>query len=84
MAIPRMDGLIKSKVALDITFLRNFSFIVSELVQVNPNNKPFSKMAAENLNKSKLKTNTSARKSTLILVALPSFVISGEISAEKM
>ena len=28
-------------------------------------NRPFSKMAAENLNKSKLKTNTSTRKSTL-------------------
>ena len=35
-------------------------------------------MAAENLNKSKLKTNTSTRKSTLTLVTLPS------ISAEKM
>ena len=41
-------------------------------------------MAAENLNKSKLKTNTSTRKSTLTLVTLPSFRISGEISAEKM
>ena len=41
-------------------------------------------MAAENLNKSKLKTNTSTRKSTLTLVTLPSFSISGEISAEKM
>ena len=47
-------------------------------------NRPFSKMAAENLNKSKLKTNTSTRKSTLILVTLPSFSISGEITAEKM
>ena len=47
-------------------------------------NRPFSKMAAENLNKSKLKTNTSTRKSTLTLVTLPSFSISGEISAEKM
>ena len=44
----------------------------------------FSKMAAENLNESKLKTNTSTRKSTLPLVTLPSFSISGEISAEKM
>ena len=41
-------------------------------------------MAAENLNKSKLKTNTSTRKSILNLVTLPSFSISGEISAEKM
>ena len=40
--------------------------------------------AAENLNKSKLKTNTSTRKSTFTLVTLPSFSISGEISAEKM
>ena len=47
-------------------------------------NRPFSKMAAENLNKSKLKTNISTRKSTLTLVTLPSFSISGEISAEKM
>ena len=41
-------------------------------------------MAAENINKSKFKTNTSTRKSTLTLVTLPSFSISGEISAEKM
>ena len=41
-------------------------------------------MAAENLNKSKLKKNTSTRKSILNLVILPSFRISGEISAEKM
>ena len=47
-------------------------------------NRPFSKMAVENLNKSKLKTNTSTGKSTLTLVTLPSFDISGEISAEKM
>ena len=46
--------------------------------------RPFSKMATENLNKSKLKTNTSTGKSTLTLVTLPSFEISGEISAEKM
>ena len=50
----------------------------------NALDRPFSKMAAENLNKSKLKTNTSSRKSTLTLVTLPSFSISGEISAEKM
>ena len=47
-------------------------------------NRPFSKMAAENLNKSKLKTNTSTRKSTLTLVNLPSLSVSGEITAEKM
>ena len=47
-------------------------------------NRPFFKMAAENFNKSKLKTNTSTRKSILNLVTLPSFSISGEISAEKM
>ena len=49
-----------------------------------PSNRPFSKMAAENLNKSKLKTNTSTRKSTFTLVTLQSFSISGEISAEKI
>ena len=47
-------------------------------------NRLFSKMAAENLDTSKLKTNTSTRKSILNLVTLPSFSISGEISAEKM
>ena len=46
--------------------------------------RPFSKMAAEDLNKSKLKTNTRTRKSILNLVTLPSFSISGERSAEKM
>ena len=52
---------------------------------LSPQNRPFSKMAVESLNKSKLKTSTSTRKSTqLTLVALPSFSISGEISAEKM
>ena len=38
-------------------------------------NRPFSKMAAKNLNKSKLETNTSTRKSILNLVTLPSFSI---------
>ena len=47
-------------------------------------NRSFSKMAAENLNKSKLKTNTRTRKSNLTLVTLPSFSFSGEIWAEKM
>ena len=41
-------------------------------------------MAAENSNKSNLKTNTSTRKSTLTLVNLPSFRISGETSPEKI
>ena len=35
-------------------------------------------------NKLKLKTNTSTRKSTLTLATLPSFSISGVISAEEM
>ena len=46
--------------------------------------RPFSKMVAENSNKSKLKTNTSTRRSTLTLVNLPSFRISGETSPEKI
>ena len=47
-------------------------------------NRPFSKMAAKNSNKSKLKTYTSARKDTFTLVTLQSFSILGVISAEKM
>ena len=47
-------------------------------------NRPFSKMAAENSNKLKLKTYTSTRKSTFTLVTLQSFTLSGVISAEKM
>ena len=47
-------------------------------------NRPFSKMAAENSNKSKLKTYTSTRKNTFTLVQLQSFSISGVISAEKV
>ena len=47
-------------------------------------NRFFSKMAAENSNKLKLKTYTSTRKSTFTLVTLQSFSISGVISAEKM
>ena len=42
------------------------------------------RMAAEILYKSKIKANTSARKSTFSLVTLPSFELPGEISAEKM
>ena len=41
-------------------------------------------MAAENSNKSKLKTYTSTRKNTLTLVTMQSFSISGVILAEKM
>ena len=47
-------------------------------------NRPFSKMAAENSNKLKLKTYTSTRKSTFTSVSLQSFSMSGVISAEKM
>ena len=47
-------------------------------------NRPLSKMAAENSNKSKLKTYASTRKNTFTLVTLQSFSISGVISAEKM
>ena len=53
-------------------------------------NRPFSKMAAENLNKlikisqNKKKTLTSTRKNTFTLVPLQSFSISGVASAEKM
>ena len=49
-------------------------------------NRPFSKMAAEISNTSKLKTYTSTREreSTFTLVTLQSFSISGVISAEKM
>ena len=41
-------------------------------------------MAAENSNKSKLKTYTSSKKNTFTLVTLQSFNISGVISVEKM
>ena len=47
-------------------------------------NRPFSKMAAENSNKSKLKTYTSTRKNTFTLVKLQCFSFSGVTSAEKM
>ena len=47
-------------------------------------NRPFSKMAAGNSNKLKLKTYTSTRKNTFTLVTLRSFSISGVISAENM
>ena len=41
-------------------------------------------MAAENSNSSILKTSTSTSNNTFTLVTLPSFSISGVISAEKM
>ena len=56
----------------------------SALLYTHGNNRPFSKIAAENSNKLKLKTYTSTRKSTFTLVTLQSFSISGVISAEKM
>ena len=65
-------------------WLKRFAPLFHSIRSKTKTNRPFSKMAAENLNKSKLKTNTSTRKSTLILITLPSFSISGEISAEKM
>ena len=67
------------RVLLDVLRVR---FCVT--LSVTMPNRSFSKMAAENLNKSKLKTNTTTRKSTLTLVTLPSISISGEISAEKI
>ena len=45
-----------------------------------PINIPFSKMAAENSNRSILKTYTSTRKNILALVSMPSFSFSGVIS----
>ena len=53
-------------------------------VRKDKRNRPFSKMASKNSNTSKLKTYTSTRKNTFTLVTLPSFSISGVISAEKM
>ena len=47
-------------------------------------NRPFSKMAAENSNKSKLETYTSTRKNTFTLVTLQSFNIPDIILAEKI
>ena len=47
-------------------------------------NRPFSKMAAKNSIKLKLKTYTSTIKSTFTLVTLQSFSISDLMSAEKM
>ena len=47
-------------------------------------NRSFSKVVAENSNKTKLKTYPSTRKNTFTLESLQSFSISGVISAEKM
>ena len=47
-------------------------------------NRPFSKLAAENSNRSILKTYTSTRRNAFTLVTLQSFNLSGVISAEKM
>ena len=60
------------------------SLIINVIMKYALGNRPFSKMAAENSKKSKLKTNISTRKSTLTLAPLPSFSISGVISAEEM
>ena len=69
-------------------YLEERNVIVPSVVRVvrrkQAFNRPFSKMAAGNSNKSKLKKNTRTRKSTLTLETLPSFRISGKISAEKM
>ena len=46
-------------------------------------NRPFSKMAAENSNKLKLKTYTSTGKSTFTLVTLQSFSLSGVYQLRK-
>ena len=54
------------------------------LVHYVSSNRPFSKMAAENSNKSKLKTYTNTRMNTFTVVTLQSFSISGVISAEIM
>ena len=77
------SSLVIQSLVMSIDLHRNgkTSFYTNLITMLN---RPFSKMAAENLNKSKLKTNTSTRKSTLTLVTLPSFSILGEISAEKM
>ena len=50
----------------------------------NPHNRPFSKMAAEISDKSKLKPYTSTTESTFTLVTPQSFRISGVILADKM
>ena len=56
----------------------------SSTFEVYSTNRLFSKMAAENSNRSILKTYTSTRKNPFIIVTLPSFSISGVISAAKM
>ena len=61
---------------------RNLWKFVKSLLQIE--SRPFSKMAAENSNRSISKTYTTTRKNTFPLVTLASFIISGVISAEKM
>ena len=81
----RFCGSFKHSFAFVSHFIAEEGYsILTETFDLLRFNRPFSKMAAKNLNKSKLKTNTSARKSAITLVTLPSFSISGEISAEKM
>ena len=50
---------------------------VPYLLLQNVHNRPLSKMAAENSNKSELKAYTSNRKNTFTLVTLQRFSISG-------
>ena len=84
-----MEGITLQVPSLDPPFailidLCPFDFQAVGSFTVQVNNRPFSKMAAQNSNKLKLKTFTSTRKSTFTLVTLQSFSISGVISAEKM
>ena len=61
----------------------NWLIMLFVSVMIGQSNRPFSKMAARNSNKLKLKAYTSTRKSTFTLVTLQSFSISGVISVEK-
>ena len=79
-----MSGYQCDKAVTKMIPVKWYNIISLRGVKFGGKNRPFSKMAAEILYKSKLKTNTSARKSTLTLVTLPSFDIPGEISAEKV
>ena len=62
-------------VFLGVAISRSFSQI-SKQASEYARYRPFSKMAAENSNKSKLKTYTSTRKNTFTLVTMQSFSIS--------
>ena len=70
-------------VFLGVAISRSFSQI-SKQASEYARYRPFSKMAAENSNKSKLKTYTSTRKNTFSLVILQGFSNSGVISAQKL